>query len=211
MNIAQFLDHTILKPNATEVDILREIEAAREHRFASLCLNPCWVSLAARAFADTGVAVCTVVGFPLGASTTEDKIREARHALDNGADEIDMVINIGFAKSGRFDDVTKEIRAVKQAAGDHILKVIVETCLLSEEEKIRLCQCVEEAGADYIKTSTGFSTGGATLEDVQLFRKSLGDRVKIKASGGIKTKEQAEAFLAAGCSRIGTSSGAALL
>lgn len=211
MSNAQYIDHTLLKPDATEEAIRTLAAEARQHHFASVCINPCWVPFAVRELAGSGVGVCTVVGFPLGATTTADKAEEARRAVAHGADEIDMVINIGWAKSGRFDAVTEEIRAVKQATGGRILKVIVETCLLSREEKIALCRCVEEGGADYIKTSTGFSTHGATLDDIRLFREQLGDRVQIKASGGIKTREQVEAFLSAGCSRIGASSGVALL
>ena len=164
-----------------------------------------------RKYVEGKLAICTVIGFPLGYNTTEVKVIEAANAIVDGADEIDMVINLGMVKNNEFDEVTREIAAVKKICGSHILKVIVETCYLTEEEKIQLCQCVTEGGADYIKTSTGFGTGGAKIEDIRLFKGHIGENVKMKAAGGVKSREDLEMFLSAGCERIGTSSAVKLL
>ena len=204
-NIAQYIDHTNLKPEATEADIKRLCNEAKEFKFKSVCVNPCRVSLAKECLENTDVLVCTVIGFPLGANSINTKVFEAKDAIANGADEIDMVINIGFLKDHRDEEVLQEIKALKEACGSHILKVIVETCLLTEEEKVRICKIVTESGADFIKTSTGFSTGGATREDVKLFAENIGPNVRIKAAGGIASLEDAEDFLNLGASRLGTS------
>lgn len=203
----KLIDHTLLAPTSSRRDIARMIEEGKENGFASICIHPCWVSYVAQGLKGSGVKVCTVVGFPLGANTASSKIAEAKEAVENGADEIDMVVNIGLIKSGEFAAVTEEIKGVKEVIGDRVLKVIVETCYLTEEEKIKVCKCVEEGRADYIKTSTGFGSGGAVLSDILLFRKCLKNGTKIKASGGIRTKEDFEAFVNAGCDRIGTSCG----
>ena len=176
---------------------------------ASVCIPSSYVKSAHEAFPQLNI--CTVVGFPLGNANTKAKLAETRQALLDGAREIDMVINIGWVKNGQYEDVTEEIRLLKEAVGDRILKVIIETCYLTEEEKVKMCHCVTEAGADYIKTSTGFGTGGATLEDVKLMRAHIGPEVKIKAAGGVRTREDMEAYLSAGCSRIGTSSALTIL
>lgn len=197
------VDHTLLKAAATWREISALCEEALREGMASVCIPPSFVKRAKEAFPK--LTVCTVVGFPLGYSTTESKRQETLQAVREGADEVDMVINIGAAKEGRFDSVTEEIAALKAACGDKVLKVIVETCYLTEEEKIALCRCVTEGGADYIKTSTGFGTAGATLEDVRLFRQHIGPHVKIKAAGGIHTAESMIAYIEAGCSRIGAS------
>ena len=204
------VDHTLLKPEATWPQIQALCDEAVEYGCASVCINTCYVKQAAEYLAGR-CKVCCVVGFPLGAMDTASKAFEARTAIANGAGEVDMVINIGDVKNGDFDKVEEEIKALKEAAGDKILKVIVETCYLTEEEKIRLCQCVTNAGADYIKTSTGFGTGGATIEDIRLFAANIGPNVKMKAAGGVKTREDLEMFLEAGCERIGTSSAVSML
>ena len=204
------IDHTLLKAVSTwpEIELLRD-EAVKYHT-ASVCVPPCFIKRIHDQYGDA-LAICTVIGFPLGYNTTEIKVAETRQAIADGAVEVDMVVNLGDVKSGAFDKVTEEIRAVKQAAGSRILKVIIETCYLTEAEKIALCRCVTDAGADYIKTSTGFGTAGAQLEDIALFRKHIGPKVKIKAAGGIRTPEDLEAFVNAGCDRIGTSSAVKLL
>ena len=198
------VDHTLLKADATWPQVRALCEEALRLHMASVCIPPCFVSAARVAFGPE-LRLCTVIGFPLGYHTKACKVNETLQAVQEGADELDMVINIGDAKSGRFDLVSEEIRAVREAAGDRVLKVIIETCYLTEEEKIALCHCVTESGADYIKTSTGFGPAGATLEDIALFRQHLGPGVRIKAAGGIRTAEQIEAFLRAGCDRIGAS------
>ena len=202
-----FIDHTILKPDATEEDILKICQEAELHRFASVCLNPCWVSLAAENLAN-GI-VCTVIGFPLGANSSVMKAFEARLAIENGAKEIDMVINIGQLKSGNYDLVYQDIAIVSDTCIQNraLLKVIIETCLLTEEEKIIVCLLAKKAGADFVKTSTGFSSGGATVEDVRLMRKVVGNKMGVKASGGVRTEADARAMIAAGANRIGASSG----
>lgn len=197
------IDHTLLSETATKEDLASLIREAEEAGAASVCVPPSFVK-DARAQVKT-VRVCTVIGFPNGYSTTESKVFETEDAVRNGADEIDMVINVNRVKDGDYDFVLREIREIKKAAAGRTLKVIIETCLLTQKEKIELCRCVTEAGADYIKTSTGFSKAGATLEDVALFKKYIGKNVKIKAAGGIRTAEDGFAFLNAGADRIGAS------
>ena len=203
--IASMIDHTLLKATATPEQIAALCDTAKALHTASVCVNPCHVALAARLLKDSGVKVCTVIGFPLGANTTAVKAFETKDAIANGAAEVDMVINIGRLKNKEYDAVREDIRAVKQAVGDKILKVIIETCLLTEEEKEKMCDIVCEAGADYIKTSTGFSTAGANFHDVELMVKGVRGRCKVKAAGGISTVEDMETFLALGADRLGTS------
>ena len=198
------VDHTLLKADAGWEDIRRICDEALENSTASICINPCWVERAVE-YLGGRVPVCTVIGFPLGATTTAAKVAEAKQALAEGCEEFDMVINIGRLKMGDTDYVRDEIRALKQAVGNKVLKVIIETCLLTDAEKETMCDVVCEAGADFIKTSTGFSTGGATREDVALFARHIGSGVKIKAAGGISTLQDAEDFLALGADRLGTS------
>lgn len=202
-NLAAYIDHTLLKPEATEKDILKLTAEAAQYHFASVCIHPYWVKLAARELAGTGVKVCTVIGFPLGATTAETKAFETKKAIGDGADEIDMVINIGALKSGNTEAVEADIRAVVEAAQGKLVKVIIETCLLTNEEKELACRLSVKAGAHFVKTSTGFSTGGATVEDVKLMRQTVGDKAGVKASGGIHTKAEAEAMIEAGATRIG--------
>lgn len=202
-DILKHVDHTLLAAYATSADILRVCGEAEEHGTASACIPPSYVKLAKERFPKLNV--CTVIGFPLGYSSTNAKLAETEDALRDGCNEFDMVINIAWAKNGEFGRITDEIAALRKAVGGKTLKVIIETCYLNEEEKIALCKCVTEGGADYIKTSTGFGTSGAALADVALFKKHIGGGVKIKASGGIRTIEDTEAFLSAGCDRIGTS------
>ncbi len=184
---------------------------AKEYDFASVCVNPTWVALAAESLKDSDVKVCTVIGFPLGANTPAVKAFETKDAISNGADEIDMVINIGALKTGNYDLVLEDIKAVVAASGDKLVKVIIEACLLTDDEKVKACQLSQEAGADYVKTSTGFSTGGATVADVALMRKTVGPDMGVKASGGARSYEDAIAFIEAGASRIGASSGVAIM
>ncbi len=197
-------DHTLLGQTATWEQIRKICDEGMRYGTASVCIPPCYVKQA-KAYVGDKLAVCTVIGFPNGYATTETKVFETRDAIEKGADEIDMVINIGRLKAGEDRQVCDEIRAIKSACGEKILKVIVETCLLTEDEKLRCCKLVTEAGADYIKTSTGFSKGGATLEDVKLMRANVGKQVLVKAAGGISGIEDAQAFLEAGASRLGTS------
>lgn len=196
-------DHTLLAPQATWEEVEALCKEALAYHTASVCISPCYVLPAKKAFPD--LTVCTVIGFPSGAHTTACKVMETKDAIANGADEVDMVINVGFVKDGRFDAVLDEIRQVKAAAGSRILKVIIETCLLTEDEKIRLCDIVSRSGADFIKTSTGFSKGGATPEDIRLMRKYCAPGLKIKAAGGISTLTDAEEFLKLGAGRLGSS------
>lgn len=213
MNTSEILshvDHTLLKAFATWEDIQKLCEEAMEYHTASVCVPPSYIKRIHDTYGEK-INICTVVGFPLGYSTTKAKVAETVQAIEDGASEVDMVINIADVKNGDFDKVTEEIRSLKQAAGDKILKVIIEACYLTEEEKIALCKAVTEAGADYIKTSTGFGTGGATMEDILLFKKFIGPHVKMKAAGGVKSVEDMEAFLEAGCDRIGTSSAISLI
>ena len=207
MDIAKYIDHTVLAADARKEKIEALCKEAYQHGFASVCVNSCWVSLAAKLLEGTEVKVCTVVGFPLGAMDSVSKADEARNAVRNGADEIDMVINIGFLKSGMYDEALKDIREVRKATEGKTLKVIIETCLLTDEEKRKACELSEEAGADFVKTSTGFSTGGATVEDVALMKSVVGDRLRVKASGGIRDYKTAKAMIEAGASRIGASAG----
>lgn len=211
MKLNKYIDHTLLKPDASQEQIATLIEEAKKYDFASVCVNPTWVSFAAQALKGTYVKVCTVIGFPLGANTPELKAFETSDAIRNGANEIDMVINIGALKSQNFDLVEKDIRAVVKAAKGTLVKVIIETCLLTDEEKVKACQIAQKAGADFVKTSTGFSTGGATVTDVALMRKTVGPDMGVKASGGARSYEDALAFIEAGATRIGASSGVAIM
>ncbi|MCR5072668.1 MAG: deoxyribose-phosphate aldolase [Clostridiales bacterium] len=211
-NIAKYIDHTLLKANATEAQIRRLCEEAREYHFASVCVNTCYVPLAAELLKGSGVKTCCVVGFPLGAMSTAAKAFEAADAVKNGAEEVDMVINIGAVKFGDWDYVAKDIEEVVKASHDKALvKVIIETCLLTDDEKVLACRTAKEAGADFVKTSTGFSIGGATVEDIRLMRETVGAEMGVKASGGIKTYEDAIAMIEAGATRIGASSGIAIV
>ncbi|MCI8945864.1 MAG: deoxyribose-phosphate aldolase [Lachnospiraceae bacterium] len=204
------VDHTQLKPFATWEDIEKLCEEAIAYHTASVCVPPAYIRRIHDRFGEQ-INICTVVGFPLGYSVTEAKVAEVVKALEDGAGEIDMVVNISDVKNHLYDKVEAEIRTLKEACGGHILKVIIETCFLTKEEKIAMCKAVTKAGADYIKTSTGFGTGGATMEDILLFKEHIGPEVKIKAAGGVKTREDLEAFLNAGCERIGTSSAVGIL
>ena len=203
MQINQYIDHTVLKADATFDDIKKLVDEAVEHDFYSVCVNSSYVKFIRDYNKD--VRIASVVGFPLGAMAKKAKVFEARCAIEDGASEIDMVINIGMLKSGDYDYVEDEIREIKEAIGDNVLKVIIETCLLTDEEKVKACELSVKAGADFVKTSTGFSTGGATLSDVKLMAETVGDKAKVKASGGIHTREEALSFIEAGASRIGAS------
>ncbi|MBQ7957116.1 MAG: deoxyribose-phosphate aldolase [Clostridia bacterium] len=202
--ILSYVDHTLLSPAATWDEIRQICDDGIAYKTASVCIPPCYVRQASE-YAKGKVKICTVIGFPNGANTPEVKAFETKNAIENGADEIDMVINIGNLKDRLYDDVLNEIRLIKSVCKDKVLKVIIETCLLTEEEKIRMCEIVSLAGADFIKTSTGFSTGGATFEDIALFAKHVDKKVKIKAAGGIKTMDDAEKFISLGATRLGTS------
>jgi len=204
------IDHTLLKAVSSWADIKKLCDEAIRFKTASVCVPPSYIKPINEAYGGE-LVICTVIGFPLGYSVSGAKILEAETALAEGASEIDMVINIGDIKNGAFDKVQQEISSVKKVTGEKILKVIIETCFLTQEEKIRLCKIVTDAGADFIKTSTGFGTAGATLADIELFKQHIGSGVKIKAAGGVKTREDLEAFISAGCERIGTSSAVALL
>lgn len=203
--VGAMIDHTLLKPEATETDVRKLCEEARKHVFASVCINPAHVELSARLLAGSPVKVCTVIGFPLGSTTTGTKAFETREAIMKGADEIDMVINVGALKVGNYKLVEDDIRAVKQAAGDKLVKVILETALLTDEEKVKACTLCKTAGADFVKTSTGFGPGGATVEDIRLMRKTVGFEMGVKASGGVRDYETAKAMVDAGATRIGAS------
>lgn len=212
MELNRMIDHTLLKADATKAEVLKIIEEAKKYRFYSVCLNPTWVELAAKELKGEPVAVCTVIGFPLGANTTATKAFEANDAIENGADEVDMVINIGALKDQNYDKVQKDIEAVVAVAKDKALvKVIIETSLLNHEEKIKASQLAKVAGADFVKTSTGFSTGGATIDDVKLMRATVGPEMGVKASGGIHNAEEALAMIEAGATRLGASSGVAIM
>ena len=202
--IMKYVDHTLLLQGATWDDIKAICDDGLKYGTASVCIPPSYVKEAAE-YLGGRLAVCTVIGFPNGYNTTKIKCAETADAIENGAEEIDMVINIGDLKGGRYDRILEEIKAIKAVCGDKILKVIIETCLLTDEEKIRMCKVVTEAGADFIKTSTGFSTAGATPADIKLFAENVGEGVKIKAAGGIKSFEDAENFIALGATRLGTS------
>lgn len=208
--ILSHVDHTLLKAFATWEDIQKLCDEALKYQTASVCIPPNYIKRIHDTYGDK-INICTVVGFPLGYSTTKAKLAEVEQAVEDGVGEVDMVINITDVKNGDFDKVTEEIRSLKQAVGDRILKVIIETCYLTKEEKIAMCKAVTEAGADYIKTSTGFGTAGATMEDILLFKEYIGPHVKMKAAGGVKSVEDMEAFLEAGCDRIGTSSAISLI
>ena len=208
--ILSHIDHTLLKAVSTEEQIFSLCDEAVRYGTASVCIPPSFVSRVKEKYGDT-LNICTVIGFPLGYNTTAVKVFETKTAIAEGANEVDMVVNLGDVKDGRFDRVTEEIRQLKAAAGSHILKVIIETCYLTEEEKIALCRAVTDAGADYIKPSTGFGTAGAKIEDIRLFKQHIGPGVKMKAAGGVRTKEDLELFLSEGCERIGTSGAVALL
>ncbi|MEA4892042.1 MAG: deoxyribose-phosphate aldolase [Peptococcaceae bacterium] len=203
------VDHTQLNPAATWSQIRQLCREALEYRTASVCIPPAYVARVRKEFPKLNI--CTVIGFPLGYHTTEVKVFETKEALRQGADEVDLVVNLTDVKNGDFGKVSGEIRVVKEACGRRVLKVIVEACYLTEQEKIQLCRCVNEGGADYIKTSTGFGSGGAVLTDVELFKRYIGPGVKIKAAGGIRTKKQLTDFLQAGCARLGSSSAVKLL
>lgn len=210
-NVASFIDHTILKPTATKDDIIKLCNEAQTYNFASVCVNPTYVADAYEILKNTNVAVCTVVGFPLGANKTSVKVFEAETAVNEGATEIDMVINIGALKSGNIklveDDVTQVSKAVKKANKNAIVKVIIETCFLTEDEKNAVCQMLLKTGVEFVKTSTGFGTGGATVSDIALMKKNVEDKMQIKASGGIKTYDDFTQMVNMGANRIGTSSG----
>ena len=209
-NLASYIDHTLLKADATEAQITRLCAEAREHRFASVCVNPRWVALCAQLLAGSGVRVCTVIGFPLGASSSAIKAAEARQAVADGADELDMVISVGDLKAGNYEFVRTDIRGVVKAAEGRTVKVIIEACLLTDEEKSLACKLAMAAGADFVKTSTGFSTGGATVADVKLMRAAVGPNFGVKAAGGIRTRQDALAMIEAGANRIGASAGIAI-
>lgn len=211
MSLNKYIDHTILKANATREQVEKLCDEAAEHEFASVCVNSCWVPLCAERLAGTGVNVCTVIGFPLGAMSTAGKVAEAAAAVADGADELDMVINVGWLVAGEDELVRDDIAAVVAAAKGRCVKVIIETCLLDDEQKARACELSVEAGATFVKTSTGFSTGGATVHDVALMAKTVAGRCKVKASGGIHTAAEAQAMIDAGANRIGTSSGIAIV
>lgn len=210
-NINQLIDHTILKPDATIDDIRRLCIEAKEYNFYSVCVNSAYVNVAYNFLLHSNVKVCSVVGFPFGAMIKEAKAYESKFAIDSGADEIDMVMNIGLLKSNKIDLFERDIKKVRETCHAAVLKVIIETCLLTDKEKILACQIAKEYGADFVKTSTGFSTGGATEHDIELMRKTVGDKMGVKASGGIKTYEDAIKMINAGANRLGTSSGIAII
>ena len=211
MKLNKYIDHTLLKQDVTENKIDCLLSEAREYDFASVCVNPTWVKYAKKVLEGTDVKVCTVVGFPLGATTSAVKAFETQEAIQNGADEIDMVINVGALKTGNLDLVESDIRAVVESSGDKLVKVIIEACLLTDQEKVVACQLAQKAGADFVKTSTGFSTGGATIADVTLMRETVGPDMGVKAAGGARSYADALAFVEAGATRIGTSAGVAIL
>ena len=211
MDIAKKIDHTMLKAGASADTIKRYCKEAVEHKFASVCVNSCHVPLVSSQLKGSGVMTCCVVGFPLGAMLTSAKAFEASESVKAGAEEVDMVINIGAVKDRNWDFVRDDIKAVVEASKPAIVKVIIETCLLTDEEKVKACELSEEAGAAFVKTSTGFSTGGATVEDIRLMRKTVGDRLQVKASGGIRTPEFARELVEAGADRIGAGNGIVLL
>ena len=207
MGLNKYIDHTILKATASSADVQKLCEEAIEHEFYSVCVNGCYVVDAKHFLQGTDVKVAAVVGFPLGAMTTASKVFEAKEAIENGASEIDMVINVAKLKDGEFDYVENEIRLIKETIGDNVLKVIIETCYLTDEEKVKACELSLVAKADFVKTSTGFGTGGATYEDVKLMKSVVGDNAKVKASGGVRDKETAQKYVDLGAERLGTSSG----
>ena len=211
MEIARMIDHTLLKQDASSEAIVKLCAEAKEYHFASVCVNPGFVPLAAKELKGTDVKVCTVVGFPLGATLPESKAYEAKLAIKAGATEVDMVLNDSMAKEHNYAYIEDEVRLVKKACGKILLKVILETCLLTDDEKVRACIASKEAGADFVKTSTGFSTGGATAHDVALMRKTVGPEMGVKASGGVRTHDDLIAMVEAGANRIGTSNGTKII
>lgn len=212
MNYAKMIDHTLLKTEAQKKDLDKLINEAKKYNFMSVCVSPIWVKYAADLLKNTDVKVCTVIGFPQGATPTPVKVFETQNAIENGANEVDMVISIGLLKDKEYDAVENDIKAVVNVAkGKALTKVIIEACLLTDEEKIMACKLAKKAGADFVKTSTGFSTGGATAYDIQLMRKTVGTGMGVKASGGVRTKEEAQKMIEAGANRIGTSNGIAIV
>uniref|UniRef100_UPI00403F5EB7 deoxyribose-phosphate aldolase n=1 Tax=Candidatus Enterococcus willemsii TaxID=1857215 RepID=UPI00403F5EB7 len=212
MELNRMMDHTILKADTPREEVLRIIEEAKKYHFYSVCVNPVWVSLAAEELKGEPVAVCTVIGFPLGATTSETKAFETENAIKNGADEVDMVISVGQLKAGEYEAVQKDIEAVVAAAKDRALvKVIIESCLLTDEEIVKVCELAKAAGADFVKTSTGFSTGGATTDAVRIMRETVGPEMGVKASGGIHNEAEALSMVEAGASRLGTSASVAII
>ena len=210
-NVAKYIDHTLLQPDSTREQIDKILEEAKKYQFKSVCINPTHVSYASQQLLDTDVLVCTVIGFPLGATTTDVKVFETENAIKNGASEIDMVINIGALKDQRYDEVQKDIEGVIAAANGKTVKVIIETVLLTDEEKVKACELAEKAGATFVKTSTGFAGGGATPEDVKLMKDTVGNRLEVKASGGVRSLEDFEKMIEAGATRIGASAGVQII
>ena len=211
MKYNKLIDHTLLKQDATPEQIMKLCLEAKEFDFMSVCVNPAYVPLAHELLKDSDVKVCTVIGFPLGMNLTKTKVEEAMLAVNQGADEVDMVINVGMLKSENDEYVENEIRLIKESINGKLLKVIIETCLLTDDEKVRACLAAKRAGADFVKTSTGFSTGGATVHDVELMRKTVGEEMGVKASGGVRTHEDLLAMVEAGANRIGTSNGTKII
>ncbi len=211
MKLSKYIDHTILKPDTKKEQVIAVCNEAKQYDFMSVCVNSYYTKLVSEQLASSDVKVCTVVGFPLGACTKEAKAFETKQAVENGADEIDMVINVGALKDGHYDVVLEDIKAVVEASGKALVKVIIETCLLTDEEKVKACELSVEAGADFVKTSTGFAGGGATVPDVALMKKTVGDKALVKASGGVRDYDGAMAVIEAGASRIGASSGVAIV
>ncbi len=211
MKAAKYIDHTLLKADASKEAIRKICREAIENDFMAVCVNPCNIDICKEELKGTDIKLCCVIGFPLGQMATECKVFEAKYCIDNGVDEVDMVINVGRLKDNDLDYVTKEIKAIKEACGKHTLKVIIETCLLTDEEKLKACDCIEAAGADFVKTSTGFSTGGATFEDVKLLKDKVQCKLLIKAAGGVRSKEDFAKMIELGANRIGTSSGTKLI
>lgn len=207
MNLAKYIDHTILKPQASKTEVEALCQEAKKYGFFSVCVNPYWVPFCKKQLEGSDVKVCTVIGFPLGANTTEAKVFEAKDALKNGADELDMVVNLGAVKSADWDTVLADIEAVRAAGDNFTLKVIIETSVLTNEEKVKLCQLCTQAKADFVKTSTGFTGGGATAEDVKLMKENVAENMQVKASGGVRTREDFDKMVAAGATRIGASAG----
>jgi deoxyribose-phosphate aldolase len=211
MEYSKYIDHTLLKADASDEGIIKLCQEAKLYNFASVCVNPGYIGLCKKELEGSNVNVCTVIGFPLGATSTFSKVQETKQAIKDGADEVDMVINISRLKAGDDDYVLNEIRAIRRASKGHVLKVIIETCLLTDEEKVKACKLSKKAKADFVKTSTGFSTGGATVKDVKLMRKAVGKTMGVKASGGIHNKEEFLSMIDAGATRIGASSGVAII
>ena len=211
MNLAKYIDHTILKPQASKTEVEALCQEAKKYGFFSVCVNPYWVPFCKKQLEGSDVKVCTVIGFPLGANTTEAKVFEAKDALKNGADELDMVVNLGAVKSADWDTVLADIEAVRAAGENFTLKVIIETSVLTNEEKVKLCQLCTQAKADFVKTSTGFTGGGATAEDVKLMKENVAENMQVKASGGVRTREDFDKMVAAGATRIGASAGVKII